>query len=101
MEGLEKKGEADAVDDADLFGLDANPFDQEANDLAARRPVGLFQSLPHARLELIQAGQRGTKFGLFLLASRELCQFLFVSAHHRQGGGRPRGAAASDRSLLV
>jgi hypothetical protein len=66
-------------------------FDQGPKDLAARRPVGLGQTLLHVRRELRQAAQHGFPllfFQLLVLSGRgvglELGQPLPGRAHPRR-----------------
>jgi len=60
-----KKGEVDAVDDADLFGFDLDAVDQGAEDVTARVPVRGFQATLNGGGEVVEASQRFAKRGFF------------------------------------
>lgn len=53
---LRKKGEVDAIHDANLLGFDHDAVDQRAENLAAQRPVGRLQMVADRRGEFVQAG---------------------------------------------
>src|SRR3972149_4997781 len=60
-----KKGEVNAIDDAELMGLDHHALDQRAEDLATRVPIGLVQVVRHGFRKAVQARQRLAQHGLF------------------------------------
>ena len=62
---LGKKGEVDAIDDADLGWFDDDSVDQSAEDFTTCWPVGLRQVGADRFAEAVHAGQRFTQGGLF------------------------------------
>src|SRR3990170_1958498 len=60
-----KKGEVNAIDDAELMGLDHHALDQRAEDLATRIPIGLVKVIRHGFRKAVQARQRLAQHGLF------------------------------------
>jgi group II intron reverse transcriptase/maturase len=60
-----KKGEVDAIHDADLVFFDRHAVDQCAQDFAPHQPVGRLKIAADRFRELVQAGQRFTQRRLF------------------------------------
>lgn len=74
-----KKGEVDAIDNTNLRGFDHNAFDQRAQNLAAREPIGFIEIGTHCGAELIDAVQRISQGGLFARLRTHLFQQRFQS----------------------
>jgi hypothetical protein len=60
-----KKGEVNAVDDAELMGFDHHALDQRAEDLATRVPIGLVKVVRHGFRKAVETRQRLAQHGLF------------------------------------
>lgn len=77
---LGKKGEVNAIDDADLVGFDHDAIDHRAEDFAACVPIGLLKIRCDRGGESVQASQclaQGRLFACLVLLSVKLLLDLF------------------------
>lgn len=66
----DKRGEADAIGDADLVWLDSDTSHERPNDLASGGPIGLVEAVSDMRGEFVEAAQRLSQvFALGVLSS--------------------------------
>ncbi len=74
-----------AEDDTDLLLVDLNPFDQRANDLSTRQPIGFVQSCLDPSGKLIETTQDQPEFSLqtrFIFHLLGLCFHLLQAFSH-------------------
>lgn len=75
--GFQQKGEGDAIDDANLVGIDDDSVDEGPQDLASGIRIGLVQVGTDRFCKAIKAGQRLMDRRLFVCLRRQSLQCRF------------------------